>query len=86
VKNFTRRERIQHQLTLHLIGLEGSCAVTRSDGKFSVFKMNPYHPKLIEAYCPGCGLLIAASPRPDVLRILERIHACPVYFQYPKGA
>jgi hypothetical protein len=50
--------------------------------KFAVLKVNPHHPQLIEAYCPGCGLLIAASFRPEVLRILERIHACPVYFTY----
>ena len=58
----------------------------RSDGKLSVIKVNPRHLKLIESYCPACGLLIAASPRPRVLQILERIHACPVYFQYPKRA
>jgi len=52
----------------------------------SILKINPHHAKLIESYCPSCGLLIAASPRTDVLRVLERIHACPVYFQYPKLA
>jgi hypothetical protein len=60
--------------------------ISRSSSKLSVFKVNPHHPKLIESYCPACGLLIAASPRPEVLRILERIHACPVYFKYPKRA
>jgi hypothetical protein len=58
----------------------------RTSSKFSVFKVNPRHPKLVESYCPSCGLLIAASPRPEVLRILERIHACPVYFRYVKRA
>ncbi len=58
----------------------------RSPSKFSVLKVNPRHPKLIESYCPACGLLIAASPRPQVLRILERIHICPVYFRYQKRA
>jgi hypothetical protein len=48
--------------------------------------MNRRNPKLIESYCPVCGLLIAASPRPEVLRILARIHACPVYFRYQKRA
>jgi hypothetical protein len=60
--------------------------VPHSPGKFSLLKLNPRHPKLIESYCPGCGLLIAASPRHEVLRILERIHACPVYFRYSKRA
>lgn len=58
----------------------------RSPSKFSVFKINPHYPKLIESYYPGCGLLIGASPRPEVLRILERIHARPVHFKYPKRA
>jgi hypothetical protein len=58
----------------------------RSNDKLSVWKVNRHQPKLIESYCPACGVLIAASPRPEVLRILERIHACPVYFQYPKRA
>lgn len=57
-----------------------------SPSKLCVFKVNPQHPKLIESYCPACGLLIAASPRPEALRILESIHACPVYFRYQKGA
>jgi len=60
--------------------------VFRSPSKFSVLKVNLRHPKLIESYCPACGLLIAASPRPEVLRILERIHACPVYFRYRNSA
>jgi hypothetical protein len=60
--------------------------VPHSDGKLSLWKVNPHHTKLMEIYCPGCGLLIAASPRPEVLRILERIHVCPVYFQYRKQA
>jgi hypothetical protein len=67
----------------------GFCAMpnfSRSPSKFSVLRPNPRNPKLVESYCPGCGLLIAASPRPEVLRILERIHSCPVYFQYPKRA
>jgi len=60
--------------------------VPKSPSKLSVLKVNPSHPKLIESYCPACGLLIAASPRPEVLRIFERIHACPVYFRYQKRA
>jgi hypothetical protein len=56
--------------------------LTPSSRRLAVLKVNPNHPRLIEAYCPSCGLLIAASFRPEVLRILERIHACPVYFRY----
>jgi hypothetical protein len=52
----------------------------------SLWKVNPRQPKLVEAYCPACAMLIAASPRPEVLRKLERIHVCPVYFRYPKEA
>lgn len=39
----------------------GFCAMTnppRPASKFSVLKVNPYHPKLIESYCPACGLLM----------------------------
>lgn len=45
-------------------------------------KSNRYVPKLIESYCPGCGLLIAASPSKKILAIMERLHVCPVYFRY----
>jgi len=48
-------------------------------------KSNPYAPRLIESYCPGCGLLIAASPSKKVLAIMERLHVCPVYFRYSSG-
>jgi hypothetical protein len=29
-----------------------------------------------ESYCPVCGLFIAASPRPQVLALAERLHRC----------
>lgn len=47
-------------------------------------KPNASLPKLIESYCPGCGLLIAASPSRKILGIMEKLHACPVYFRYPQ--
>ena len=45
-------------------------------------KSNPHAPRLVESYCPGCGLLIAASPSRKILSIMERLHVCPVYFRY----
>jgi hypothetical protein len=32
---------------------------------------------LIEAYCPSCGMFIAASPLESVLIVMEKMHACP---------
>lgn len=29
-----------------------------------------------ESYCPVCGLFIAASPRPQVLALAEKLHRC----------
>lgn len=29
-----------------------------------------------ESYCPACGLFIAASPRPQVLDLAEKLHRC----------
>jgi len=37
---------------------------------------------LVASYCKGCGLLIAASPRPKTLDVMETLHHCPVYFNY----
>jgi hypothetical protein len=34
-------------------------------------------PRLIEAYCPSCGIFIAASPKEHILQILEKMHYCP---------
>lgn len=48
-------------------------------------RANPGVPRLIESYCPACGLLIAASPRPGVLASMERIHNCPVHGYYPRS-
>jgi hypothetical protein len=49
-----------------------------------VRKASPYCARLIESYCAGCGLLIAASPSRRVLSVMENLHQCPVYFQYPQ--
>ena len=56
------------------------------DDKLCVWKRSPFHPKLMECYCHSCGLLIGASANADVLRVLSRIHVCPVYFKYSKPA
>ena len=48
-----------------------------------VRKASPYCAKLIESYCAGCGLLIAASPFRKILTVMENLHHCPVYFHYP---
>ena len=45
-------------------------------------KVNPYAFRLLESYCPGCGLLIAASPSRKILAVMEKLHVCPVYFRY----
>jgi hypothetical protein len=50
----------------------------------AIRKASPFCAKLIESYCAHCGLLIAASPRRRVLSVMEKIHACPVYFFYPQ--
>lgn len=47
--------------------------------------MSHYSPKLIESYCPGCELLIAASPHKNILAIIEKLHKCPAYHGYPEG-
>ena len=47
-------------------------------------KPNAFCARLIESYCFGCGLLIAASPRIGILSVMERLHTCPVYFRYPR--
>jgi hypothetical protein len=49
-------------------------------------RMNLYAPRLLESYCEGCGLLIAASPWPNLLSKLERIHTCPVRGHYEAGS
>ena len=36
------------------------------------------HPELISSYCSLCGDLVAASPSPEILKILERLHDCPL--------
>ena len=36
------------------------------------------HPELISSYCSLCGDLVAASPNPEILKILERLHDCPL--------
>jgi hypothetical protein len=49
-------------------------------------RANLLSPRLLESYCPDCGLLIAASPWPNVLSKLERIHTCPVRGHYKAGS
>lgn len=44
-------------------------------------KANARYPGLVESYCNGCGLFIAASPRRRVLEIMEEMHRCPAYFR-----
>lgn len=52
----------------------------------AVRKVNMACATLIESYCKGCGLLIAASPRMQILKVMERIHTCPVYCCYAQSA
>jgi hypothetical protein len=48
-------------------------------------KISPYSAKLVESYCPGCELLIAASPSRKILDTMEKLHDCPVHFRYPQS-
>lgn len=48
----------------------------------AIRKASPFCRKLIESYCVACGLLIAASPRSRTLSVMEKLHICPVYFNY----
>jgi hypothetical protein len=54
-------------------------------GKSCHRRMNLFAPQLLESYCEGCGLLIAASPWPNLLSKVERIHTCPVRGHYEAG-
>jgi hypothetical protein len=40
---------------------------------------SPVHPKLIESWCPLCGLFIAASTDPNKLKAAEDSHGCKKY-------
>lgn len=51
----------------------------------AVRKVNIGCAALIESYCKGCGLLIAASPRTHILKVMESIHICPVYCCYAQS-
>jgi hypothetical protein len=73
--------RIQFQSLSSKNCIEGNMA---SSHPFSIRKTSPYCVKLLESYCVGCGLLIAASPRRQILAIMEKLHECPVYFHYPQ--
>jgi len=53
--------------------------------KHGIRKVSAHTPKLVESYCPGCELLIAASPFSWVLTLMEKLHRCPVYFRYGKS-
>jgi len=44
----------------------------------------PRNPKLLELYCFGCMGPIAVSPRPEVLKIVERLHHCGLPPLLPK--
>jgi hypothetical protein len=33
--------------------------------------------KIIESYCPVCGIFLAASPEPSMLKFIEGLHRCP---------
>jgi len=61
-----------------------TCIIENVAPLFPTRKASPYSKKLIESYCSACGLLIAASPRRQVLAIMEKLHRCPVYFRYPQ--
>jgi len=37
----------------------------------------PEHSELVGSFCLLCGKLVAASPNPETLVILERLHECP---------
>jgi hypothetical protein len=65
-----------------LIQQIASEAIMASGNLSAIRKASPYCVKLMESYCVGCGLLIAASPLRRVLTIMERLHECPVYFRY----
>jgi len=58
-----------------LIQQIASEAIMASGNLSAIRKASPYCVKLMDSYCVGCGLLIAA-------RIKERLHECPVYFRY----
>jgi len=49
----------------------------------AIHRINVRIPRLVESYCEGCGLLIAASPSKKILAVMEKLHKCPVYFRYP---
>lgn len=38
--------------------------------------------RLYVSRCLSCGLIVAASPLPENLLPVERVHSCPVYLNY----
>lgn len=46
-------------------------------------KLSRHSANLLQSYCPACEQLIAASPFPWILDVMERIHVCRVVFHYP---
>jgi hypothetical protein len=38
-----------------------------------------------ESYCPVCGMFIAASPNPQLLTLVERLHRCRRPSKLPEG-
>ncbi len=43
------------------------------------FKHSPLseQSELVGSFCLLCGKLVAASPNPEILTILEQLHECP---------
>jgi hypothetical protein len=52
---------------------EGGRAVHAADRPFRKTRKGL---AVTESYCPVCGLFIAASPRPQVLALAEKLHRC----------
>ena len=62
-------------LALHVLG-EPMLPNSRPFSRMPVVVSNPKAP-LVASYCPGCGLLIAASLHSRLLDVFEGKHTCP---------
>ena len=52
-------------------------AISMSNGSGPTRQDSPtVSSRLIQYFCPLCGLFIAASPNPEVLKIAVLAHAC----------
>jgi hypothetical protein len=38
--------------------------------------------QLIETRCAVCGFLVAASPRLELIELVERVHVCPQFWAF----